>query len=225
MQITWFGQSCFLIRGEKVALFFDPFQASEVGIKLPKTETDAVLLTHKHFNHVNAAVAITARERAQAPAISGGVFTVDGPGEYEIGGAMIYGIPAFHDNQEGRERGRVTIYVVKMEGMTVCHLGALGQKELNENQIEKIGDVDVLFIPVGGIDAIGAREARLIVNQIEPRVVIPMRYALPGLKFKLEKVDDFLKEVGGATRTVEGKFIVKKKDLPQEGMEVVVMQI
>lgn len=221
MQITWFGHSCFLIRGEKAAFLFDPFQAGETGIKLPKIEADAVLLTHKNFNYANTAVTIPARDRAQ----SGEVFVVDGPGEYEIGGAMIYGIPAFNDNQESRERGRVTIYIVKIEGMTVCHLGGLGQKELNENQIEKIGDVDVLFIPVGGIYTIGAREARLIINQIEPRVVIPMQYALPGLKFKLEKVDDFLKEVGGATRTVEGKLTIKKKDLPQEGMDVVVMQI
>lgn len=213
MNITWFGHSCFRIQGEDATLLFNPFKSDEVGLKLPKIEANAVLLTHKHFDHDDAS------------AVEGESFVIDGPGEYEIGGAMIYGIPAFHGTSEGAERGTVTIYIVKLDGITFCHLGDFGQKELSEDQMEKIGDIDVLFIPVGGIYTIGAKEARTVVNQIEPRIVIPMHYALPGLKFKLDKVDGFLKEVGGATRTVEGKLTIKKKDLPQEGMEVVLINI
>ena len=108
--------------------------------------------------------------------------------------------------------------------MRLCHLGDLGQKELTPEQLEKIGDIDILMIPVGGNYTIGSEEATKIISQIEPRIVIPMHYDLPKLKVKLEGVEKFLKAMGVKSLEPLPKFSVKKKDLPEEETRVVLLK-
>lgn len=189
----------------------DPF-SEELGLKEPKLAADILLITHDHKDHNNK------------KSVSGNPFLITGPGEYEVKETFIHGTSSFHDQKEGKERGVNTIYTIETEGMRLCHLGDLGQKELTPEQIERIGDIDILMIPVGGNYTIGSEEATKIISQIEPRIVIPMHYELPKLKVKLEGVENFLKAMGVKSLEPQPKFLVKKKDLPEEETRVVLLK-
>jgi L-ascorbate metabolism protein UlaG (beta-lactamase superfamily) len=149
---------------------------------------------------------------------------VSGPGEYETKGVFIQGISAFHDNSLGKERGQTTIFVIEAEELRICHLGDLGQKELNSEQMEKIGEVDVLMIPVGGAYTIDAKDTVKIMSQIEPKIIIPMHYSLPKLKVKLDDLDKFLKTMGIRKIEPVPKLTVKKKDISEEEVKIVALK-
>ena len=216
MQIIWHGHAFFQIitnlgKEEKFSIAIDPF-SEEVGFKPPSVSADILLITHNHYDHNNV------------KAIKGNPFLIEGPGEYEIKGAFIEGISAYHDKSQGKERGNTTIYTIEADGMRLCHLGDFGQKELTAEQVEKIGECDVLMIPVGGVYTISGQEAPKIISQIEPKIVIPMHYHLPKLKLKLENVDKFLKAMGQKEISPQPKLLLKEKDLPQEETKVVVLK-
>ncbi|MBI2453006.1 MAG: MBL fold metallo-hydrolase [Parcubacteria group bacterium] len=139
-------------------------------------------------------------------------------------GVFVKGIPSFHDNSKGKERGRNTIYVVDAEDMRLCHLGDLGQSELTSEQVDQIGEVDILFVPVGGTYTIDAKEASHIVSQIEPKIAVPMHYALPNVKVKLAGVGQFLKTMGLKAEEPLPKLSLKQKDLDGEETKVIVLQ-
>src|SRR3989344_166471 len=134
-------------------------------------------------------------------------------------------LPSFHDNKEGKQRRVNTIYTIEAEDMRFCHLGDLGQKELTDEQLESIGHVDILMIPVGGEYTISASEAAKVIGQIEPKIVIPMHYELPKLKVALDGVDKFLKVMGKNAVVAQDKLTIKASALPKESeMEIVVLQ-
>ena len=212
MQLIWHGQACFQLelgrqKEEKVLIVIDPF-SEEIGFKLPKMEADILLVTHDHYDHANI------------KGVSGNPFLINSPGEYEIKGVFIQGIEAWHDKAHGKERGRVTIFTIEGEDLRICHLGDFGQRELTEEQVERIGDIDILMIPVGGVFTISAQEASRVISQIEPRICLPMHYQLPKLKIKLEGLDKFLKVMGVRNPEMLNKLTVKKRDLPSEGMKI-----
>jgi L-ascorbate metabolism protein UlaG (beta-lactamase superfamily) len=215
MQIIWKGQSCFQIATQKTKVLanivIDPF-SPEIGLRPPSAPADIVLVTHDHPDHNNI------------KAIAGSPFVVSGPGEYEIKEVYIQGIPCFHDSVEGKERGQNTIYVIDAEDLRVCHLGDLGQKELTDEQLEKIGEIDILMIPVGGGPTISEKEAQKIMSQIEPKITIPMHYQIPKLKDKLEGVESFLKSLGIKSMAQEAKLSIKKKDILPEEAKIVVLE-
>ena len=191
----------------------DPFEDS-LGLKLPPQEADIVIITHGHFDHNNVKVA------------RGTPFVIDSPGEYEVKSVFVQGIKTFHDDVEGKERGLNTVYTISAEGITLCHMGDFGQKELTPEQVEKIGLVHVLMIPVGGTYTINGKEAGKIISQIEPKIIIPMHYALPRLKVKLAPVDEFLRTMGKKGLEPQGKLSLKAKDVAgeKEEAEIVVLQ-
>ena len=215
MKITWKGQSCFEIvtkkRGQPLtSVVIDPF-SEDIGLKLGKLTADILLITHSHFDHNNV------------KGVLGNPFLITGPGEYEIKRVFIKGIPAFHDKEKGKNRGKITIYTIETGGLSLCHLGDLGQTELTSEQIEQIGEVDILMIPIGGHYTISAKEALKIMSQIEPKIIIPMHYALPKLKVKLDGLDNFLKILGINSIKPESKLLIKKKDLSEEEAKVIVL--
>ena len=221
MTINWFGQSFFKIntknhQGEDLVIAIDPYN-KDYGLKPPtKFGADIVLVTHDHCDHNNTKL-IKGTNLSQEP------FIISGPGEYEVKGVMIYGVPSYHDDQQGAERGENTIYIIESEGMWLAHLGDLGQKTLENGQLEKLKDMDILMIPIGGIYTINAKEASKIISQIEPRIIIPMHYKIPKLNLKIDGVDKFIKEIGLKAEEVD-KYRIQKKNLPQEETQLIILK-
>jgi L-ascorbate metabolism protein UlaG (beta-lactamase superfamily) len=213
MTISWYGHSCFKItnQGGHLTIITDPFDKS-IGLTPPRGNADIVTVSHDHYDHNNIKT------------IANDPFIINGPGEYEIKGIRIIGCPSYHDEKQGQERGTNTIYLIEIDEIRICHLGDFGQSKLFDSQLETIGQVDILIIPVGGTYTIGAREAMKIAEQIEPLLIIPMHYKLPGLKIDLADVKEFLKEAGINGKTAIDKLTIKKKDLVDKTMEVVLMK-
>lgn len=213
MEITYIGHSCFKLKGKETTIVIDPYDP-KIGYKMPKTDADILLVTHHHFDHNNTA------------AVANYSHLIDSPGEYEIKGTFIRGIQTFHDDQQGAERGGQTIFEMEIDGVNVVHLGDLGH-ELSKEALEKISDVNVLLIPVGGAYTINAKTAAKVVSSLEPGYVIPMHYKtddLTGID-QLEPVTKFLDEMGLDEKTVrkEDKLkISSKNDIPEE-TEVIVL--
>jgi len=216
MQINWLGHSSFLITSQTekngpVKIVIDPFD-EKIGLKMPKVEADILLISHDHYDHNNKA------------AVRGDYFLIDSPGEYEIKGVYIEGIKAFHDEEGGKERGAITIYKIDSEGLNICHLSDFGQKLLASEQEEKIGDIDILMIPVGGEFTLNPSNAWKLVQEISPKIVIPMHYKVPGLKIDLKEVQEFLKEAGQEDIKPEKKLIIKKRDLEDGKTKIFLME-
>lgn len=212
MTISWFGHSCFRIEAKEGSILIDPFD-NKIGLKVPKIKDDLVLVTHNHHDHNNI------------EGTTGEELVINGPGEYERKGMAVQGISSYHDNTQGSERGFNTIYRITAEDIVLCHLGDLGQARLTDEQVEHIGDVDVLFIPVGGHFTIGSKEAMEVISQIEPKVVVPMHYKIPGLTIsELEGPEKFIKEVGLSPEKVDSLKVVRKT-LPVDEMKLVVFQL
>lgn len=215
MKIAWYGQSCFKLivkanNGDKIIIFTDPFDKS-IGLTPPRGNANLITVSHDHYDHNNV------------KALSGDPFIVEGPGEYDVKGVFIKGVYSFHDGSKGSERGANTIYVIKTEELNICHLGDLGQASLSSEQLDQIGDIDILMIPVGGVYTINGNEAVQIINQIEPKIVIPMHYKIPMLKEKINSVNRFLEEIGTQKETTE-ELSIQRKDIVEEEMRVIVMK-
>ena len=203
MVITWYGQACFKIQSGDLVLAVDPY-SRDIGLTPPRFKSDVLLVTHQHPDHNNV------------DSIPEGAFLIEGPGEYEVKGVTVNGIPTFHDNSQGKERGINTAYLIEMEGIRLVHLGDYGETKPRPETIEAFGEVDILFVPVGGVYTINAAEAAEVVNTIEPKIVIPMHYGIPGLKVKLEPVETFLKEMGVKNAVPEDRLTIKKKELAED---------
>lgn len=214
MIITWQGHSCFKIQDkvgpEGVTIVTDPF-GKETGLKIPNFEADIITVSHEHKDHSNY------------DALRGKPFVIDCAGEYDYKGVLIEGVDSYHDEKNGAERGHNTIYRLEIDDISVTHLGDLGHV-LDNAQLEKLAGTDILLIPVGGKYTIDAKKAVEVIAQIEPRIVIPMHYKVKDLKYDIDGVDKFVKELG-LTPTYEEKLKINKKDLPQEDMELVILSI
>ena len=232
MHITWHGQSLFQItispeKNIQVRIVIDPFDKS-IGLRVPKLEADILLISRQHpdHNNVGAVSGIPSAGLRTDPSTSSkpSPFVIEGPGEYEVKNIFIQGILSFHDKNQGKEKDINTIYTIGGENIKLCHLGSFGQKELTEEQLEKIGEVDILIIPIGGKPTLSAKEAAKIMSQLEPKITIPMHYAIPKLKVKLESLDEFLKIFGIKSLSPINKFSIKKKDISTEEAKIIVLK-
>ncbi|MFC2018048.1 MBL fold metallo-hydrolase [Chloroflexota bacterium] len=201
MEITWLGHSCFRIKGKEVTLVTDPF-GETIGYPTAKLTANIVTQSHNHPGHSNVSVF------EDSPKI------LSRPGEYEIGGIFLTGIGAFHDSEQGTSRGKNTIYLIEMDDLRLCHLGDLGHV-LSPRQIEDLGSIEVLFIPVGGVSTIDSKIAAEVVRFINPRVIIPMHYGTEVVPW-LEPLDRFLKEMGLKEVVTQPKFNITRSNLPPE---------
>jgi L-ascorbate metabolism protein UlaG (beta-lactamase superfamily) len=212
MYITWLGQSCFKLQDkigpEGVILVTDPYGDSS-GLKMPHFEADIVTVSHNHSDHNNTG------------ALRANPFIINTAGEYEIKDVFVEGVESAHDEKDGAERGENIIYRIEMEDISITHLGDLGHV-LDAKQLEKLEGTDILLIPVGGKYTINASKAVEVISQIEPRIVIPMHYKIPGVKTDIDGIEKFIKELGIKPRNEE-KLKISKKDLPQDDMELVVL--
>lgn len=176
----------------------DPFE-KEIGLRPPKSDSDILIMSKPGIKN------------------EGNAFLIEGPGEYDVKDTYIYGYDAL-DKESG------TFYTVETEDIKICHLGFLGPKGLSDEQVEEIGDVDILMLPVGGNGALDAKMAIKIMSDIEPKITIPMNYKVPGLKVKLDELSVFLKALGIKSLEAIPKLSVRKKDIPQEEAKIIVLE-
>jgi L-ascorbate metabolism protein UlaG (beta-lactamase superfamily) len=192
VRIRWYGQSAFLLSGEK-SVFIDPFgdlgeAARSRGIEFAyppvDAEADVLLVTHEHGDH-NVVEAITGEP----------VVIRSAAGRHESPIGEVVGIASEHDDVAGTTRGANTIFCFTLDGVRCCHLGDFGQASLRPEQLEAIGDVDVLFVPAGGGPTIGGESAAAVVRAIGPRVVVPMHYRTERVNF-LDPPGEFIEALG-----------------------------
>lgn len=200
MEITWLGHSCFRIKGKDAIVITDPCHPS-LGYTLGKLHADIVTLSHFHPGH------------SYSEAITSEFKEIRGPGEYELKGIFITGIATFHDSEQGDKLGRNTVYVLEMDGITLCHMGDLGHLPASQ-LMEAIGDVDVLFLPVGGVSTIAGSTAAEIVRHLSPKIVIPMHYKTSAEVRDLQPVDRFLTELGVKEMVSQRKLSINRSTLP-----------
>lgn len=172
-----------------MVILTDPFVPDYVGMSLPKEMADIVTISHDHKDHNN-------KDIVAGPAKRKDVFYIENEGEYEIGGIEISAIKSFHDGEKGAKRGKNLVVVIRMDGMTLCHLGDLGHK-LSEGTIEKMGGVDILMLPVGGVYTLGFDDQMAMIKEMQPSIVIPMHYKTaksPAAFAELITREDFLEK-------------------------------
>jgi L-ascorbate metabolism protein UlaG (beta-lactamase superfamily) len=206
MDISYLGHSSFRIKGKTGVVVTDPFDPSMVGLKYSGVEGDIVTISHNHDDH------------NKADLVKGVKKIISGPGEYEIMGISILGFSSYHDNKKGEEKGKNTIYVYEVDGLRLAHLGDLGHT-LSEGTVGGLGDIDILFVPVGdeGV-TIGPKEALQVVQDIEPYYVIPMHYQMNEAKnssLSLLPVEKFLEECGMTVEKLP-KFSIKKEEINED---------
>jgi len=194
------GHSCFRIKGSQAIVITDPFPP-DTGYSLGKQTADIVSVSHWHPSH------------SYVQGISGESRLIKGPGEYEIAGVLVLGIATFHDSVKGQSRGKNTAYLMEIDGVAVCHLGDIGHV-LGDEQIEEMGNIDVLLLPVGGVSTINPAMAAEVIRKVEPKVVIPMHYKTPATNRELEPVENFLKEMGVTQVEARPKLTISKSNLP-----------
>jgi L-ascorbate metabolism protein UlaG (beta-lactamase superfamily) len=193
MHIRWYGQSTFLLTGVQ-SVFIDPFgnmaeAFASRGIEfryapIVNARADLLLVTHDHRDH--NAVEVVGGEPAVIRSTAG---------RFESPVGEVVAIASEHDDVAGTERGPNTIFCFGLDGFRCCHFGDFGQSGLRAEQRTAIGEVDVLFIPVGGGPTIGGEPAADLVRAIAPRLVVPMHYRTPAVNF-LEPPDEFLAALG-----------------------------
>jgi len=210
MQIKFHGHSCFSVKDGDFTLVTDPYDES-TGLKLPVLKANVVTVSHKHPHYNNVS------------AVQGEPKVFNWPGEYETAGIHFRGIVSFHNTKEDKEQKENTIFKADLNGIHLCHLGSLGTK-LTPEQLESVGDVDILFIPVGNKEAIDAKKAKEVIEQIEPRIIIPMAYHTEGDTTGLDALELFLKEMGAQAGEQIDTFTVKRSELPDDNSKVVVIQ-
>lgn len=207
MQILWHGLSCFKIIGKEITIVTDPFD-KKFGIKPPRTKADIVTCS---------------TDECAPDQIKENPIIFDCPGEYESRGSLFRGIKSFRDNKEGQELGLNIIFTLEIENIRICHLGQIGSA-LTEEQEEKINEVDILLVPVGGSKTINGKQAAEIVKQTDPGIVIPMFYKIKGLKIDISSEKSFLREMGISSIQKIPKLKAAKKDIPMDETKVFLLE-
>jgi len=204
--IRWHGHSCFEIGSEDaITIVTDPHDGKSIGIRPPVVAANIVLMSHDHFDH-NCERVVQGLDKK----------LVTKAGSHSIKGVPIVGIPSYHDEEDGKKRGENVIFKFELEGLRFCHLGDLGQV-LDESQISKIGQVDVLFIPVGGTFTLDADMAWKVIEAIKPRVIVPMHFRIGGLSLSIAPVDGFLAKAKPDNVVRVGNEVeMTSDDLPDE---------
>jgi L-ascorbate metabolism protein UlaG (beta-lactamase superfamily) len=208
MDLTWLGHACFRIRGREGIVLADPPDPKS-GHAIPKTEASIVTISHDHPGH------------ASLRSVGGEPVVLRGPGEYEVREVLVSGIGTFHDEDKGATRGRNTVFTIRLDDLVICHLGDLGH-ELSAADLERLGDVDIVLVPITGGDTnLTAAKAADVVHQLEPKVVVPMSYD-PDAKKKDTPFDRLLHELGVKELTPVPKLSVTRSSLP-ENVQVVAL--
>lgn len=203
MDIKWYGHSCFRLKDRSSIAFTDPFPITGLGYNRPKSKADIITLSHEHPNH------------ASLEGFTGKPYVISRPGEYEVSNIFVTAIRTYHDAQKGAERGYNNVMLFQFDDISICHLGDLGHI-LSQEEVEKLSEVDVLLVPVGGGSTLNAGQAAEVISLIEPYIVIPMHYQTPAYPEELEPVEKFLKEMGVTSPSTVDELRLTRSSLPEE---------
>jgi L-ascorbate metabolism protein UlaG (beta-lactamase superfamily) len=207
LDLTWLGHACFRVRGREVTILTDPYDGTDWGYAPIATTANVVTVSNDHPHH------------AGLSGIEGKPRVLRGPGEYEIGGALIWGVRTVRKSDENGQRSpKNTAFVIQLEELTVCHLGDLSDAPLNPEELSRIKDADVLLVPVGGNCTINATQAAAVVAQVEPKLIVPMHYATEETRgfLPLDEIERFCKELGATETTPRQRLSVTPSSLPSE---------
>ena len=208
MEITWFGQTCFRLSERGLAtVVTDPY-SPEIGLTLPRSRAHIVTVSYDD------------PQCRYTSGVRGPFKLLDGPGEYEIGTVFITAIATYADGKRGATRGLNTVFTFSFDSLTVCHLGRLGHVP-TQSQVEDLGTVDILLVPVGGVGSLSPAQASEVISLFEPSFVIPMYYKIPGLQVKLGTLSRFLKEMGLEKVDSQEAFKVSRSSLSEETQVIV----
>ena len=203
LQIRWHGHSCFEITNE-ITLVTDPHDGKSIGIHAPNVTGDIVLVSHDHYDHNS----VKSVEKEGAKIITD-------TRKRNIANVEIKGIESFHDECRGEKRGSNIIYKFTIEDITFCHMGDLGH-DLDEETVQKIGDVDILFIPIGGTFTLDAKQAWRIIKKVKPKIAVPMHYKIGGLSLPITGIEPFLEQSKYEILKVGNEIDIEKEDLPEK---------
>ena len=203
LQIRWHGHACFEITNG-ITIVTDPHDGSSIGIQKPTVLADVVTVSHDHYDHNS----VKSVEKSNTKIITD-------ERKRSVGDAIIKGFASYHDECQGEKRGNNIIFKIEIDGMKFCHLGDLGH-ELDSDLAEQIGDVDILFIPVGGTYTLDAATAWNVIDTIKPRIIVPMHYKFEGLSLPIAPVDEFLEMRDCEEVRVGVEMDIEKEELPEE---------
>jgi L-ascorbate metabolism protein UlaG (beta-lactamase superfamily) len=215
LKIKYFAHASFLITSQDgVRIVTDPYEPGCFGgaLKYGRIEepADIAVVSHDHADH------------NYVKGVPGSPDVVLGPGSHEVKEIPFTGIETHHDPSGGSERGSNTVFLFEVDGLRVAHLGDLG-RPLSEGERRQLGHVDVLFVPVGGHFTIDAREATEIIEELQPRIVVPMHYKTPSVDFPIAGIDTFLEGKAHVDRISGSEWEVSVESLPDE-QRIVVLQ-
>lgn len=178
IDITWFGHSMWKFDFSNVSVVIDPY--TDIGYPLRKIDkADIVISTHNHFDHNNFSLINTYKLK------------ITEQGDYSYKNLKIDAIQVWHDKKLGSLRGKNLLIKIKQKGLSLLHCGDLGHIP-DESVIQKLGRIDLLFVPIGGIYTIDAYEAKQLAEILNPKIIFPMHYQTPVLNLSLEKPEKFL---------------------------------
>ena len=206
MDVSWLGHACFRLRGRDVTILTDPYEGDDWGYPPLVTSANVVTVSNEHPHH------------AGLSGVQGRPHVLRGPGEYEIGGALIWGLRTKRRQNADASSHKNTAFVIQLEELTVCHLGDLAVSPLSNEELDRMKDADVLLVPVGGHCTINATEAAAVVAQVEPKLIVPMHYATDETRGQvaLDSVDRFCKELGATEAPPRGRLSITPTTLPNE---------
>jgi L-ascorbate metabolism protein UlaG (beta-lactamase superfamily) len=214
MKLKWLGHAAFLITSEKgVKIITDPFEPGTFGVDYGRIEdtADIVVVSHEHPDH------------NYIKGVPGSPQVVRGTGSHQVKGIEFTGIASYHDESGGSQRGPNNIFCFTVDGIRLCHLGDLGH-QLSDKQIAAIGKVDVLLTPMAGNYTIDAAGAHRVVDQLQPRVVVPMHYQTDKCpNFQVSSVEPFLSGKTNVKRLDTSELEFKPDELPS-ATEIVVLK-
>lgn len=216
MNIQYYGDYCFKIstkpagRATEDVIIWTDLLGKGSGLRAPQGQADIVFLTHGDTESV--------KEN-----LKGEPTVIDAPGEYSAKGVAALGFPAFQDTEEGAKQGQNTLFVFESEDIHVAFLGALGH-DLTPEMLDKLNGVDILFVPIGGSGTLDPKLAAELTRKIEPKLVIPMHYKIPGLTLPLESEKAFCDAIGNCPKETLPKLNIKKKEMEGKSLEVVLLE-
>ena len=199
MHISWYGQSCFKLQNNEQTVLVNPSDPRKAGLKGPNFKANIFVLTD-----TEESIDKKVLEKDNS-------FLINGPGEYEVNKVFLYGVPIKKDGQT-----KSVVYQITMDEIRYGVLGQLKSIPSGE-ELDRLDGVDVLFIPIGGKDTLSAEKAVELINSIEPQIVIPCCYNIPGVNDELDSLERFLKEIGIKVSETLPKLSIKKKDLLSQG--------